>query len=254
MGNDGRGRHLATDNLQVPSTVFTLSWPQEIVSRAMVALEPAADEARGAEMSAYMRDLFPFLGIQTPQRTALLKDAWADLPKPTPTELAEAVTELWDLHGREYQYAACDLLGMHLGTPRRAARYSPFFLTDVIGPLVTTKSWWDTVDSLRAVAVGPLVLAHPELKAVMRAWADDENHWLVRSALIHQLGYKAQTDEELLFDLCAQHAGNREFFVGKAIGWALRTYARQAPDAVRRFCEDHPDLTRLARREALKHL
>ncbi len=231
-----------------------LGWADEVVLRAMIALEPAADAERAAPMAAYMRDRFPFLGIQAPERTRLLKAAWTDLPDPSPAEVGEAAGQLWRLAGREYQYAACDLLGRHLGTTARAGRYDPAFLTDVVQPLLRARSWWDTVDSLRAVAVGPLVAAHPGLVAVMRAWVEDDDPWLVRSAVIHQLGYGERTDEPLMFELCARRAADREFFVAKAIGWALRTHARHRPDAVRRFCAEHPELTPLARREALKHL
>jgi 3-methyladenine DNA glycosylase AlkD len=128
------------------------------------------------------------------------------------------------------------------------------FLTTSIRPLLVTSPWWDTVDALRTVAVGPLVQAHPALVTVLRTWIEDGDRWLVRSAIIHQLGYAERTDEALLFEFCARRAGDREFFVAKAIGWALRTHARRRPDAIRRFCEDHPELTALARREALKHL
>jgi 3-methyladenine DNA glycosylase AlkD len=231
-----------------------LGWPDEVVLRAMLALEPAADAARAEGMAAYMRGRFPFLGIQTPQRTALLRDAWHDLPDPSAAELAAAVDQLWRLHGREYQYAAVDLLARHVGTPTRAAVLPTGFLGEAVLPLLVSKAWWDTVDALRGAAVGPLVAAHPELTGTMRHWVEDDDHWLVRSAIIHQLGYRERTDEALLFELCARRAADREFFVGKAIGWALRTHARRRPDAVRQFCAAHPELSALARREALKHL
>jgi 3-methyladenine DNA glycosylase AlkD len=232
----------------------SLGWADEVVVRSMLVLEPAGDPGRARDMSAYMRDRFPFIGIPTPRRRGLLAESWGDLPEPSPDELAAATDQLWRLAGREYQYAACDLLGRFLGTPRRAHRFGPGFLTSAVLPLLTSKPWWDTVDSLRAVAVGPLVAAHPGLVETMRTWVEDDDPWLVRSAVIHQLGYGRATDEALLLELCARRADDREFFVAKAIGWALRTHARHRPDAVRQFCTDHPELTPLARREALKHL
>jgi 3-methyladenine DNA glycosylase AlkD len=239
---------------EVPPGADALGWSDEVVLRTMLALEPAADPGRAAAMSAYMRGQFPFLGIPTPVRGRLLAGVWADLAEPSPDDLGDAVTHLWRLHGREYQYAASDLLRRYVGTPRRATRVDPAFLTDVVRPLLVTTAWWDTVDALRATAVGPLVAAHPGLVDVMRAWVEDDDRWLVRSAIIHQLGYGERTDEALLLELCARRASDSEFFVAKAIGWALRTHARSRPDAVRQFCADHPELTRLARREALKHL
>ena len=262
MSTDGTGSDLGADGLRVERVddlsvthhPGALDWSQEVVVRTMLALEPAADPSRARNMAAYMRDAFDFLGIPTPERRLLLSRAWADLPAPTPDDLATATAELWRLAGREYQYAACDLLARYAGTTRRAAALPAEFLGSAVRPLVVSKSWWDTVDALRSAAVGPLVAAHPRLVGTMREWSDDEDHWLVRSAIIHQLGYGERTDEALLFELCAQHAADPEFFVGKAIGWALRTHARHRPDAVRRFCADHPELTPLARREALKHL
>lgn len=225
------------------------------VVAAQNSLRLLADEHRAAEMARYLRGQFPFLGIPTPARTAALKVAWRDLPPLDEHGLGVAVRELWAMGEREFQYAACDLLERHLGTARKAASISPGFLTGTVVDLITSKSWWDSVDSLRAAAVGPLVLAHrAELAPVVARWIDSDDRWLVRSAIIHQLGYKDATDEDLLFALCARRADDREFFVGKAIGWALRQHAYRRPDAVRAFVAAHPELTPLARREALKRV
>jgi 3-methyladenine DNA glycosylase AlkD len=229
-------------------------WAQDAVRAAEQALRPAADAGRAVPMAAYMRARFPFLGIPAPVRRDLLRTAWAALPAPTAGELADAVRGLWQMPEREFQYAGCDLLGRWLGTERRAAGFDPDYLVSVVQPLLVTRAWWDSVDALRPVAVGPLVQAHPALVAVVRRWVDDEDRWLVRSAVIHQLGYGDRTDEELLFELCASRAADREFFVAKGIGWALRTHARRCPEQVTAFCDRHPELTPLARREALKHL
>jgi 3-methyladenine DNA glycosylase AlkD len=230
------------------------SLAQDYVAAAVTAFRAHADPLRGREMAAYLRHQFGFLGLAAPVRRRLLRDAWAGLPAPTTAELGLAVEQFWRLPEREYQYAGCDLLGRSLGTARRAATIDPEFLSRAIRPLLVTNAWWDTVDSLRGVAVGPLVLAHPGLTALIRHWIEDDDRWLVRSALIHQLGYGERTDEALLLEFCARRATERDFFVAKAIGWALRTHARRRPEQVRRFCAEHPELTGLARREALKHL
>ena len=237
----------------------TPAWADDVVAATVAVLQPLADPVRAAPMAAYMRDQFPFLGVGTPIRTAAVRRAWHDLPSPSAGDLAAAVTALWALPHREYQYAACDLLqrfGRRPGPYQDASLLGPpgAGATGVIQRLITSRSWWDTVDSLRKVAVGPLVAAHPHLGTVLRTWIEADNRWLVRSALIHQLGYGERTDADLLFTFCARRAADREFFVAKAVGWALRTYARVAPDAVRAFVEGHPELTKLARREALKHL
>jgi 3-methyladenine DNA glycosylase AlkD len=211
-------------------------------------LEALADPVRAEPMAAYLRDQFPFLGIGTPTRRSALRAAWTALPAPTGADLAEAARVLWARPHREFQYAGCDLLGRWIKVA------GPDLLVPDVEYLITHRSWWDSVDSLRSVAVGPLVAAYPELVGVMRRWIDSDDRWLVRSAIIHQLGYGPRTDADLLFDFCARRAKDREFFIAKAVGWALRTYARHAPDDVRAFATAHPELTPLARREALKHL
>ncbi len=232
------------------------SWPREVVVATRAALEPLADPARAEPMAAYMRGQFTFLGVATSARRAATRAAWSALPGPAPGALAESLDEaarqLWRLPAREYQYAGCDLLARYLAPAVR--RLPATLLTGLVQDLVTTRSWWDTVDALRPAAVGPLVLAHRELVAVMQAWCDGTQPWLVRSALIHQLGYAERTDEALLMQLCARRAADQELFVAKAVGWALRTHARRRPGAVLDFVTAHPELSALARREAVKHL
>jgi 3-methyladenine DNA glycosylase AlkD len=199
-----------------------------------------------------MRGHFPFLGIGATDRRTALRAVWQPLPPPSSGALRDAVTQLWELPAREYQYAACDLLARYVA--RRRGVDDPALLVDPVERLITARSWWDSVDALASAAVGPLVAAHPALAAVTERWIGADDRWLVRSALSHQLGYRERTDADRLFRFCALRAADREFFVAKAVGWALRTYARQAPDAVRAFVAEHPQLTPLARREALKHL
>jgi 3-methyladenine DNA glycosylase AlkD len=121
--------------------------------------------------------------------------------------------------------------------------------------LITTKSWWDTVDPLAARFVGGLVRRHPQLLAEMDRWSVEENMWLVRTAILHQLYYGAQTDTARLFEYCTRQAGHPDFFVRKAIGWALRQYARTDADAVREYlAKNQARLSPLSAREASKHL
>ncbi len=223
-------------------------WPDRAVSSTVQALRPLADADRAEAMSAYMRRQFLFLGMGAQQRRAAQRLAWLQLPTPDEAELVAAVVQLWQLPEREYQYAGCDLLGRY----RRVGSAS--MLTGTVEGLITSRSWWDTVDALQSVAVGPLVRAHPELVPVLWRWLGSGRLWLIRSALIHQLGYRGDTDAERLFAMCAAMASEREFFIAKAVGWALRTYARVAPQEVRDFVAAHPELSPLARREAMKHL
>jgi 3-methyladenine DNA glycosylase AlkD len=192
-----------------------------------------------------MRNQFPFLGLRTPVRRRLAREALRDLPAPTEPELASVARALWAEPEREFQHSGCDYLRTHI----RVA--GPAFI-GVVHELVTTKPWWDTVDALAAHTAGPLVRLHPELAAVMDQWIVDDDIWLARTALLHQLAYKQMTDAPRLFDYCRLRAGDREFFIRKAIGWALRQYAAVAADAVAEFVAATPALSALSVREAMK--
>jgi 3-methyladenine DNA glycosylase AlkD len=209
-------------------------------------MRQAADPQRAVSMAAYMRGQFPFLGIPSPALRQIMREN--PLPKPSEELLREATLELWQLPEREFQYVACVRL-------RRYVKFcGPGFL-GVAKQLVVTKSWWDTVDTLASHTVGPLVRANPELVATMDSWIDDENMWLARTALLHQLGYKGATDSGRLFRYCERRADHPDFFIRKAIGWALREYAKTDPDAVRAFVFAHQGvLSGLSKREALKNL
>ncbi len=121
--------------------------------------------------------------------------------------------------------------------------------------LVTTVPWWDTVDLLAAHVVGALVAADPALAAEMDRWSADDDLWLVRTALLHQLRHKERTDTDRLFHYCLRQSGHPDFFVRKAIGWALREYAKTDPGAVRDFLAREGDqFAPLSVREALKNI
>jgi 3-methyladenine DNA glycosylase AlkD len=225
------------------------SWADDFVTAVRAALEPAADPAKAPVMAAYMKDHYPFLGIASPLRRALVRDVVRAAGQPTEEELADALQALWALDEREYQYVGCDVLARH----QRVCGEE--FLAGPAETLIQTKSWWDTVDALRSAVVGPLVSRHDDLVAVIWRWIESDDIWLVRSAIIHQLGYGRRTDEERLFALCARRADHPDFFVRKAIGWALREHAKHAPDSVRAFVDAHRHrLAPLSAREALLHV
>jgi 3-methyladenine DNA glycosylase AlkD len=217
------------------------------IERLRGAFTGAADPARATAMAAYMRDQFVFFGIPAPAQRRLAATALRDLPAPSEGDVVAFTAACWAAPEREFQYAACDYAVGHV------RRCSDRFL-DHVRTLLTTKSWWDTVDALAASVVGPLVRAHPPLVAVMDEWIGDEDHWLARTAIIHQLHAKDRTDTARLFDYCARRAGDREFFIRKAIGWALREYSKTDAAAVRQFVAAHPELSPLSAREALKWL
>lgn len=204
----------------------------EAFPRIRQALEPLADPARAAEMTAYMRGRFPFLGIGTPARRKATMPILHTL-RELDTDL---VTACFDAEQREYQYVACD----HI---RRAGITD----LDLAESLIRTKSWWDTVDALAK----PIGANHAD--DTMRAWAIHGDLWVRRVAILHQLGRKTDTDRDLLTWIIRQNLGSGEFFINKAIGWALRDLAHHDPDWVRAFVE-RADLHPLSRREALKNL
>jgi 3-methyladenine DNA glycosylase AlkD len=218
------------------------------MGRLEVLFDERRDPARAPAMAAYMRDQFPYYGLPAPAQRAAAREAAAGLGQPSEADLVQLATACWGRPQREWQYAACDALA------RRAPHCSPALLITV-EHLLTTKSWWDTVDSLASQTVGALVAAHRKLAHTMDAWIEADDHWLVRTAIIHQLKYKATTDTDRLFGYCARRAGETDFFIRKAIGWALREYAKTDADAVRRFVADHDGvLSGLSTREALKNV
>jgi 3-methyladenine DNA glycosylase AlkD len=222
-------------------------WVKEICARTEDELRALADSIKAAPMQAYMKDHCTFLGVPSPDRRAAQRRAWLGLAKPTEAELSTAVRTLWALDEREFQYAAIDLIAKFHKV------CSVDFVTNVSYELITTKSWWDTVDGLQH-AVEPFVVRFPGLKALMREWLESDNIWVARSAILHQLHRKQNTDAAMLFEFCTVRATDKEFFIAKAIGWALREYSYVDEHAVRAFIERTPQLQPLSKREGLKAL
>jgi len=210
-------------------------------------LEQNADPTQAAPMKKYMRDQFEYLGIKTPKNVALQKKFYAEYGLPELSDLDEVLRDLWALPQREFQYMAVGLLG------KFEKRLPPEFI-DTIEYLIVTKSWWDTVDAIAGHTVGTHFQRYPAIKKKYLArWRKSQNFWLRRTTILFQLNYKRETDFDLLCDLICENLDSKEFFINKAIGWALRQYARIDPKAVKKFVKStqlHP----LSRREALKHL
>lgn len=223
------------------------SWADDVVVATLGALEPLRDPVRAQGMRAYMKDIAPFLGVSAPERRRTLRIAWAQLPAPTSDQLGDAGQALMDLDEREFHYAAYDLI------ERWREKADASFLSDFGESLLTTTPWWDTVDGLANVAVSPLCKRYPSASLIDR-WSESGDRWLIRAALGHQRGWKADTDVHRMLALCDRHWGNAEFFVAKAIGWALRDLARMDPMAIRIFLDQHEIANRVARREAERGL
>lgn len=216
-----------------------------LVERVRADLRAAADPARAAGQQAYMKSAMPFLGVRVPDarrraRGAVPRDA-------RPEALLAASARLWDEAAhREERYAALALLGVPTlrGDPE---------MVPLIEHMVRTGRWWDYTDEL-AHRVAELLDADPApAAALVRAWSVDDELWLRRLAIIAQLGRRDRLDRLLLQDAIAQNVDDADFFIRKAIGWALRDAARTDPDWVRGYVASH-DLSPLSIREATKHL
>jgi 3-methyladenine DNA glycosylase AlkD len=219
-----------------------------VMARLVPAFRGAADPSSAGPMRAYMRDQFPYLGLRAPRQRALGRAVLTGLDPPREADLRAVALHCWELPEREFQYFACDWLRRHAGSC--SARF-----IDTAQHLITTKPWWDTVDTLAAHVVGSLVSRHPTLLSTMDEWAVGGDLWLARTAILHQLTYRGDTDATRLFGYCAAQARHPDFFIRKAIGWALREYAKTDPDAVHAFVDAHrAQLSGLSTREALKHL
>ena len=206
-----------------------------------------ASPEQAVSMKQYMRDQFEFLGIKRPQAQALFKQLKADQGLPGVDQLDAVVRTLWDWPEREYQYLALTLLD------KSQKLLTPDFLP-LLEFLITTKSWWDTVDAIASHNVGKLLRKYPETRdRTLTPWRQSDDIWLRRTAILFQLGYKAETDVELLFAIATENRESSEFFIQKAIGWALREYSKTDPDAVTTFVST-VKLTSLSEREALKWL
>ncbi len=209
----------------------------------------SADPERAEPMARYMRDQFPFYGIGAKDRGDIHKAVFAERPLPDDeNELGRVVDACLARPQREWHYTAVAALRRH-GRRLSAASWP------AVHRIATTHAWWDTIDELAKHVAGRIVKNDPSQVAMMDEWVRSDDMWVARVAILHQLGYKATTDVERLFAYCDLRADETDFFYRKAIGWALRQYAYEDPDAVRAFVDARTDrLSPLSVREALKNL
>ena len=211
-------------------------------------LTAIADPEKVVPMTAYMKHKFTFLGVTSADRRRASKPLLQRAKVAPADELLEFAAWCWAQPEREFHSVGVDALRAGANGLRS---------TDLVTvrSFIQTNVWWDTVDSLAAWTVGPMVRNHPVLAQQMDVWINDADIWVARTAILHQLGYKSATDAERLFRYATVRAEDKEFFIRKAIGWALRQYAREDPDAVRAFVRaSHDRLSGLTRREAMKYL
>ncbi|MGG0186849.1 DNA alkylation repair protein [Bacillus rhizoplanae] len=209
--------------------------------------EAHRNREKAEPMERYMKNHFPFLGIQTPERKQLFREVSQNTEVPKVAELPVILRELWALPEREFQMLALTLLDKY----RKHLNETHLPLLE---DLITTKSWWDSVDMLASHFVGLILAAHPHLiEPYVQKWMASNNMWLQRTCLLFQLKYKEKIDMKLLFSLIEQLSHSKEFFIQKAIGWVLREYAKTNPKAVWEFVQIH-HLAPLSKREGIKHI
>lgn len=204
---------------------------------------------RALQMEAYMKNHFPFLGISAPERRSITKGWISEINKACSTkEKWEIIFELWNLNAREYQCAAIDLLNKF---KKKEWEIQDLYQLEL---LLTSKSWWDSVDAIGTNALSDFMNIYSEHRhEIIDKWINSNNIWLQRCCLIYQLKYSTKTDFELLKSSILQLKHLNEFFIQKAIGWSLRQHSKHDKIAVKEFLSS-TKLSNLAMREASKYL
>jgi 3-methyladenine DNA glycosylase AlkD len=203
-------------------------------------------------MQAYMKSQMPYLGVQTPELRRICRAAFQAHPIDSFESWRDTALTLWrDARYREERYTAIALAGFPAYESFRTMLALPMYQE-----MIVTGAWWDYVDSIATRPLGEILRKSPDrMSAILRKWAVSDDIWLRRSAILAQLHFQNDTDLTLLYDCIRPSLGRNEFFLRKAIGWALRHYARTNPKEVLQYVRDHhAELSQLSRREALKHL
>jgi 3-methyladenine DNA glycosylase AlkD len=209
------------------------------------ALRDLADADNAFWMCKYMRGKYPFLGVKKPEREEVFKALYKQYG--SAEDWYEVSTELFAMPEREFQYLAMEYV-------KKAKKLWDSRLPALFEEWVGEESWWDVVDFLAPQILGPYFLQFPaERDLWINRWMNSGNFWLQRFCLVFSLGYKGKTDTVLLAKTIQALSSSKEFFIQKAIGWALRQYARTDAEWVLDFVENNA-LAPLSKREALKHL
>ncbi|MFJ2030917.1 DNA alkylation repair protein [Streptosporangium sp. NPDC087985] len=215
-----------------------------------LALTEVADPGKAPTMQAYMKSDMPFLGVQAAPRRTALRRVFAEQPIENAPEWRRTVLSLWrDAEYREERYAAIELTGFRLYREFQTLQALPMY-----EEMIVTGAWWDYVDELAVHRVGGLLASFPDtMRPLMLKWARDGDLWKRRTAILCQNRFKSATDTGLLYACIEPNLSDNDFFTRKAIGWALREYAKTDPQATVRYV-DHMGISGLSRREALKNL
>lgn len=228
-------------SVEMPNSILLDTIRAELLERS--------DPVRAAGARAYMKSALPFLGVRVPEVRRLALAAAAAHPFTSAGQLRSTVLELWrSAAAREERYAAIDLTGLRLVS-------RDIDMLPVYEEIIRTGAWWDFVDGVTHRICGLLQSHRPSMTALLLAWSTDADFWIRRASILSQLKAKSHTDRDLLRAVIEANLADPEFFIRKAIGWALREYAKTDPEWVRDFVADHGSrLSPLSRKEALRHL
>jgi 3-methyladenine DNA glycosylase AlkD len=223
-----------------------------VLTELRAALREVADAERAPQMQRYMKSAMPFHGVASAPARAVFRRVLGAVPLPDAETWRARMLELWrGATHREERYGALWLAG-----DRRARTFQDMDALPAYEEMIVTGAWWDYVDDIASHRIGELLRRYPKpMRKTMLAWSRDDDMWKRRTAIICQLGFKEDTDLDLLYRCIEPSLASTEFFLRKAIGWALRQYAWTDPDEVIRWVEQHEArLSGLSRREALKNV
>jgi 3-methyladenine DNA glycosylase AlkD len=225
--------------------------PAPLPERVRQALKAVAEPARAPGMQAYMKSAMPYLGVSSVPRRAALKQVFAGIDWPDSAAWQADVLAIWrNAEFREERYAAIELTGV-----KAARAFQWIDALPMYEEMIITGAWWDYVDEIAGHRLWAMLQNDRAAMArTMRAWSTDADMWKRRSSIICQLPAKRETDLDLLYACIEPSIGSTEFFLRKAIGWALRQYAWTDPDEVARYVGANAErLSGLTKREALKN-
>ncbi len=221
---------------------------EELAHDLDIQLSAVKDDLKAAKMKVYMKDKFSYYGVSAPLRKEVFAGFFREHKSRLKSCFREFTLTCFDNEHREIHYCAMDAFD-------RVSKQLQSDDLGIIEKIITTHSWWDTVDLIASNTVGKFMKRYPDLIPMTNdKWIDSGNIWLQRTAILFQLKYKDSVDKELLFSNIRSVKSSKEFFLRKASGWALRQLSKFDPGAVRQFLKDNPDLSTLTVREASKYL
>jgi len=223
-----------------------------LIVEVRVALERSADPVKATQMQAYMKSEMPYRGVSSPEQKAIWKAVFTAHPLGSSDEWQLVALTLWrDATFREERYGAVALTGLRQYVSYRTMAALPLF-----EEMIVSGAWWDFVDAIAGRQLGDILRAEPSrMSKLMRRWARDKNMWKRRAAVLCQLGFRRETDVKLLYDCIEPNLADKQFFMRKSIGWALRQYAWTDPREVKRYVRANKSrLSGLSVREALKNV